>query len=364
MIITNTDIFKIPVSTLNKTETINAIHELVRRYEREAKAQYVATLNMDFLANCFHTFSLKVKNQELYETLQTADLVTADGMPIVCLGKMKNASMKERVTGADLVFDIAKYSALLGHKIFYIGESKKLCKRAHVALKEQYPRLNAAGFASPMVSDVGEILDDVGLIEKINNSGAKILLLGLGNPKQEMFFRRYKKDLKIPVSIGIGGSYNFISGRVLRAPKLLQNIGMEWAYRLCKEPGKLWKRYFSQILLLISFMIHGRLNILKFLGYHLFDLQKGQEVLDGSIRVMGRLNDKMVENIYQLFNECKFTTVALSDLTLAEGHSLWKLRKICRIYGVELIQAKKHREHQKPRQWLRRKTKSLITRVM
>ena len=162
MLITTADIFGIPVSTLGKDETMGAIHQLIKNYGVHSKAQYVATLNMDFLSNCFDTWSLKVKNPELYSTIKSADLITADGMPIVCFGKLSNATMRERVTGADMVYEIAKYSAMLGHKIFYIGESTKLCRDAHRILKLNNPRLQAAGFADPIVSADGELLDDNG----------------------------------------------------------------------------------------------------------------------------------------------------------------------------------------------------------
>ena len=364
MLITTADIFGIPVSTLDKEETMGAIHELIKNYSVKSQAQYVATLNMDFLSNCFSTWNLKVKNHDLYDTIRTADLVTADGMPIVCFGKLSNATMKERVTGADMVYDIAKYAAMLGHKIFYIGETKKLCKEAHRTLKEINPRLRAAGFADPIVSADGELMDDKELIERINNSGAKILLLGLGNPKQEMFFKRYKNVLKVPVSIGIGGSYNFITGRVNRAPQLFQKSGLEWVYRLVMEPAKLWKRYFRQILLLTSFVIHGRLNLINFFSYKFFKLKENWEVLDGSVKVIGRLNQNMIDKISFLVNNCAFTTLDINSVREFEGGSLVRLRKLCRNNQVTLLQPRYNSEKQKPTKWLRRSTKSIITRLM
>lgn len=363
MIVTNTNIFGIPVSTLSQTETIKVFPELIKRYKREKQAQYIATLNMDFLSNCFHTFSLKVKNYELYETLKNADLVTADGMPIVWFGKINNAKIHERVTGADMVFDVARYASLLGHKVFYIGESTHLCRNAHNKLKSMYPRLKSAGYAAPMVSSDGEVLDDDELIDKINNSGAKILLLGLGNPKQEMFFRRYKDQLQVPISIGIGGTYNFVTGQVNRAPKLVQTMGMEWLYRLFREPSKLWKRYFSQILLLTSFILHGRLNIMKCLSYKIFRVTDQWEGLQGSIKIMGRFNEKMLNQVNRIVNETSLSQLDIKDVTVAEGRTLAVLKKTCQIHQIPLISNDFNAEKQKPTQWLRR-TKSMITRLM
>ena len=364
MIVTTADILGIPVSTLGKEDTIKAIHELVKNYTVKSKAQYVATLNMDFLSNCFKTWNLKLKNQDLYNSLKNADLVTADGMPIVCFAKLNNATMKERVTGADMVYDIAKYAAMLGHKIFYIGESKKLCKDAHLKLKSKFPRLKAAGFADPMVHSDGTLLDDLDLIDRINKSGAKFLFLGLGNPKQEMFFKKYKEHLKIPVSIGIGGSYNFITGRVNRAPVVLQKIGFEWAYRLIMEPSKLWKRYLKQMFLLCSLVVHGRLNLLNFFSFRVLKLKEHWEVYDGSVKVLGKLNHTMVEKITFLINECAFTRMDIANLTHVESGSLSRLKQLCRNNNIAIYNSLLGNEKQKPTKWFNRKTNSLITRVM
>jgi exopolysaccharide biosynthesis WecB/TagA/CpsF family protein len=363
MIITNTNIFGIPVSTLGGSQTVNVFHELLKKHDRENKAQYVATLNMDFLSNCFHTFSLKVKNEALYSTLKNADLVTADGMPIVWFGKMNNSKMRGRVTGADMVFEIARYSALLGHKVFYVGESTQLCRQAHNKLKSLHPRLKTAGFAAPHVSNEGEILDDEQLLERINKSGAKFLLLGLGNPKQEMFFQRYKDQLQVPISVGIGGSYNFITGKVNRAPKVLQEIGFEWFYRLVMEPAKLWKRYARQIVLLMSFFIHGRLNLGKWFSYNVLKLHDQWQGLQGSIKIIGRFNDKMLNQVTRLINESSFSQLDIKDVTVAEGRTLAVLKKTCRIHQIPLISNEFNTEKQKPTRWIR-KTKSMITRIM
>ena len=364
MIILKTDIMGIPVSTLNKKETASALHELVRTYKFTKQAKYIATLNMDFLSNCFKLFSLKIKNQELYDTIKNADLITADGMPIVCFGKLNNPMMRERVTGADMILDIAKYAALLGHKIFYIGESKRLCQSTHKTLKQKFPRLKSAGYAAPIVSSDGEILDDKNLINRINDSGAGILLIGLGNPKQEMFFNRYKNQLLVPINMGVGGSFKFITGKIKRAPEWMQNSGLEWLHRLAYEPSRLWKRYLSQGLLLLSFIIHGRLKIFNYISYHYLNLIDKWDNFDGSAHVVGHLNQKMIDKINRLIDQYALTRLDLHSLTEAERGCLPRLQRLCRINnitieGIEIENTSKHKTR-----LFKKYTKSIITRIM
>jgi N-acetylglucosaminyldiphosphoundecaprenol N-acetyl-beta-D-mannosaminyltransferase len=116
-------------------------------------------------------------------------------------------------------------------------------------LKSQYPNLKIAGIDSPFVRIEGEALDaaldeDWAIVDRINRSGADILLIGFGNPKQEVWFERNRHRLQVPVSIGVGGTYEFIVGSVARAPGWMQKYGLEWLFRITQDPARLWKRYF------------------------------------------------------------------------------------------------------------------------
>jgi exopolysaccharide biosynthesis WecB/TagA/CpsF family protein len=254
-----TNVLGIPVSTLSRHEIVGEIQGMIGTYQRDGKCRYIATLNMDFLANCFSKFTLKVKSSKLYNFLQEADLITADGMPIVVMGRLQNNDVKERVTGADLVYDIASMAAENKHSIYLIGQSDDLCEQAVEIFKEENKHLKIAGYSSPYVDDQG-FSEDEKLIDKINDSGADILYIGLGNPKQELWFRNHRSKLKVAVSIGIGGSLSFVTGQVKRAPKCIQKVGLECVYRLCSEPQRLWKRYSSQLCLLLSLTCRGRLG--------------------------------------------------------------------------------------------------------
>jgi N-acetylglucosaminyldiphosphoundecaprenol N-acetyl-beta-D-mannosaminyltransferase len=251
-------LFDISIDNLNLKETVSRIFSLMDDYKKDLRPRYVATVNLDFLANTFD--STGVKNPELFQQLKDSDLVTADGMPLVWLSKVLGQGVKERVTGADLVPKLAKSAAKTGKSIYFLGGEKEKTFDAVEQLKWRYPNLRVAGIACPMVNltetpSVDESRQFSHIIEAINEAKPDILLLGLGNPKQEVWFRRNQNLLYVPVCIGVGGALNFISGAVERAPKWIQKIGCEWLFRIYQEPRRLWKRYVKDLYLFLILIL-------------------------------------------------------------------------------------------------------------
>ena len=206
-------------------------------------------MNVDFIVNTMTWRLSRFRHPELIDILRRADLVTPDGMPIIWTSRMLGTPLKERVTGADLVPRLAEAAARSGKSIYFLGGQGDVGLRAARLLQEQFPGLKVAGADSPFVKIEGEALTgetvkDQEVVERINCSGADILLIGFGNPKQEVWFERNRSRLQVPVSIGIGGTYEFIVGTVTRAPKWMQKAGLEWIFRITQDPKRLWKRYF------------------------------------------------------------------------------------------------------------------------
>ena len=235
-------LFGIPVARVTEREAVDRIVEMAKRHRSPAPVprspSFVATLNVDFVANAVRGWPFG-GNDELWGYLKNADFVTADGMPIVLLSKLLRRPLPERVTGADMVPAILRRCAGEGLTAYVLGGDREAVAAAFGKL----------GLPSDAVlaghDDTFVKLDEdrPEIVARINAAKPDILFVALGNPKQELWMGRNAAKLDAGVLIGIGGTFNFLAGRVKRAPKWMQRSGLEWIYRIIQEPGRLWKRY-------------------------------------------------------------------------------------------------------------------------
>ncbi len=222
----------IPLNNLNMEDTVQKIIEMTDEFKKDKKPRLVITANVDFVINV----NKKQNNaKQLLSIIRKADLVTADGMPLVWLSRLIGSPLKERVAGSDMALPLAKAAAENGKSIYLLGGKDGSAGKTAQILKEQYPDLVIAGYSSPYIT-LEEEQENVSIINDINAAQADILLIALGNPKQELFFELNRHLIKVPVSIGVGGTFEFIAGTVARAPQWIQKLGMEWIYRLCRSP--------------------------------------------------------------------------------------------------------------------------------
>jgi len=231
----------IPVDNLDMGQALGKIFKMVEAYKVDKKKRLVATANVDFMVNA-HGSKDKNNASSLLSILRKADMVTADGMPLVWLSQLLGEPLKERVTGADMVPALAEKASQEGKSIYFFGGADGSARRTANILKTLYPDLKIAGFSAPMIDMENEI-ENMVEIARINVTEPDILLIALGNPKQEFWFNRYEKYMKVPVSIGVGGTFEFISGITSRAPEWMQRTGLEWIFRMAQDPGRLINRY-------------------------------------------------------------------------------------------------------------------------
>lgn len=227
-------ILGVPIDDLNMAETLDRLEEFVRVGRATGKSHQVATVNADFVVK-------SLTDPELRYLLQEADLATADGMPLVWGARLLGVNLEGRVAGADMIPALAERAAANGHSIYFLGAAPGVAAQAAQILKEQYPDLIVAGVHSPPYSSVIDM--DPAIIEEIKVARPDILLVAFGNPKQEKWIGMYGRELAIPVMIGVGGTFDFITGNTKRAPDWMQRLGLEWLHRLLKEPRRLWRRY-------------------------------------------------------------------------------------------------------------------------
>lgn len=203
--------------------------------EPENSGGYICVANV-------HMLTVAHENPKFRSVLEQANLTIPDGMPLVWTQKLKGHHDAERVCGPDLMLELCRLASELNQAIFLLGGNPKTLELLTLKLITQFPKLRIAGAHPPNLLPEEPSLD-LHLIEQINQSGASLLFVGLGCPKQEFWCATHAPYLK-PLSIGVGAAFDFHAGTKKRPPLWMQRIGLEWLYRLVSEPRRLFKRYF------------------------------------------------------------------------------------------------------------------------
>jgi len=225
-----------PVDILNMQEALERMEQFIE----QKRFHQVATANTDFLINA-------LDDKELRHILREADLVVPDGMPLIWAARLMRSPLPERVTGADLVPALAGLAAQKGYRIFMLGARPEIAQRAKARLEEDYPGIQIVGCLSPDARPLVE-MDSDAFLKEIHAAQPDILFVAFGNPKQEKWIHLHRERLKsVSICIGVGGTFDFIAGQTIRAPRWIQKSGFEWLFRLLQEPRRLWKRYYRDI---------------------------------------------------------------------------------------------------------------------
>lgn len=220
------------IDNLSMDEAIRKIDKLITK----KKPSYVVTPNVD------HIVKLE-KDMEFKKVYKNANLILTDGMPLIWISKMYGSPIKEKISGSDLFPKVCDLASQKGYKIFLLGAAEGVANKAANNLVEKYKGLNVVGTYSPSYGFESKENEIEHIIKIINEKKPDILAVGLGAPKQEKFLFKYRDRLNVPVSLAIGASIDFEAGNIKRAPKWMQDTGLEWFYRLCKEPKRMFKRY-------------------------------------------------------------------------------------------------------------------------
>ncbi len=213
-------------------EAIERIEELVAC----GVPSLVVTPNVDHL--------VRLQDDGAYRGIvEEAALVLVDGQPIVWASRLLGRRLKERVAGSDLMPRLCERAAERGYRVFFLGGEDGTAVEASRRLCELYPGLEVAGTHCPPHGFELCANENRRIAEKMRAAGADIVFVGLGSPKQEKWIAEHMGEYGAPVSIGVGIAFSFVAGRVKRAPVAMRRMGLEWLYRLYKEPRRLWRRY-------------------------------------------------------------------------------------------------------------------------
>ena len=226
----------IRIDNLTFNEATSRIEDLIK----QQKPSYVVTPNVDHI-NQLHD------DPEFFEIYRNADLVLVDSMILLWSAKYLNTPFKEKISGSDLFPALCETASSKGYKIFLLGGRPGAAEKAIEEIKKKHPLITIAGSYCPPYGFEKDEEENQGIIEMIQKARPDILFVGLGAPKQEKWIYRNMNACSVPVSIGVGVTFEFIARMVKRAPVWMQKNGLEWLWRLIQEPTRLWKRYFKDL---------------------------------------------------------------------------------------------------------------------
>jgi N-acetylglucosaminyldiphosphoundecaprenol N-acetyl-beta-D-mannosaminyltransferase len=174
---------------------------------------------------------------EFAAVLDAADLAVPDGVGLMWAARWRRTPLRQRVAGVDLVERVAAAAAERGLGVFFLGAAPGVAEQASAVLSRRYPGLRVSGAFAGSPGRAG----DPDIIGRVSGSGARILFVAFGAPLQDLWIARNQPRLPVGVAMGVGGAFDFISGRVPRAPAWLRRVGLEWLYRLIRQPWR-WRR--------------------------------------------------------------------------------------------------------------------------
>ena len=230
----------LPFHDLTLGETLDYCREAMKG----DAGHYLVTANVDFTTQAY-------EDPDLKKIVFFADRVVCDGMPLVWLSKLFGYPLRERVAGSDMVPKLLEICGNEGHAVYFFGSDLATLEEAKTIVEERYPGLRVVGIDSPPMGAVIE-WDNDALCGRMKASGANLLLVCLGCPKQERWIFAHHRETGIPLSIGVGASLDFITGKQKRAPRWMQKTGLEWFWRMSSSPSRLVSRYSKDLVFLVK----------------------------------------------------------------------------------------------------------------
>jgi N-acetylglucosaminyldiphosphoundecaprenol N-acetyl-beta-D-mannosaminyltransferase len=224
-------VWGVPFAPYTLVEAVAAVLELIR----EGRPSF-------FITAPTHYAMLTEDCPDLREINDRAAFILADGKPLVWASRMLGTPLPERVAGSDLIFHLCEEAAREGFRVFLLGGAQGVADEAARRLIERYPGLQIVGTECPPFRQPTPEEEEA-LLDRIRRAAPDLLFVAFGQPKGERWIIRHYQALGVPVSVQVGASLDFAAGRVRRAPRWMQNSGLEWVFRLSLEPRRLAGRY-------------------------------------------------------------------------------------------------------------------------
>jgi N-acetylglucosaminyldiphosphoundecaprenol N-acetyl-beta-D-mannosaminyltransferase len=221
--------FHIKISPLSMQQIIDKVDRNIRE---EGDNMLVTSVNSAMTI-------ISKKNKLISDAINFSNIINIDGMSIYFALRILGFKVPERVAGPDLFYNLIKLSSDKGYRVYFLGSKPEAIQAMISNFNSEFPKLKIAGYQHGYYKE-----DEMDMIFKnIENSKADMLFLGITSPKRELFINEYFSRSHVKIWKGVGGAFDIFANLTKRAPKWIQNIGMEWFYRLYQEPKRMWKRY-------------------------------------------------------------------------------------------------------------------------
>ncbi len=223
--------FPVGAASLSAT-TLAAARDRIVGWVRTGARRYVNICTADTMVRCYD-------DPALAEIVSSAGMATTDGMPLVWLARRHGFKEATRVYGPDLMLQVC---AVEGLRHYFYGSTPEVLARLERNLKTRFPYIKIAGTFSPPFRPLTED-EKANVAERINTTGADIVWCGLGTPKQDFWVADFRPRLRAAALVAVGAAFDFHARRIRQAPRWMMRCGLEWLFRLCCEPRRLWRRY-------------------------------------------------------------------------------------------------------------------------
>jgi N-acetylglucosaminyldiphosphoundecaprenol N-acetyl-beta-D-mannosaminyltransferase len=228
------------IDNLSMEETLQRIQEFI--LSRKPHQHVVVNVDKVVKAN---------RDPELRRIINECALINVDGMPIVWASRLLGKGLKERVTGVDLFEALMVRAAEKGWRVYFLGARDEVVRGVKERYEKNLPGIKVAGFRNGYWNSE----EEAAVVKEITDSRPDLLFVAISSPKKEQFLGKYQAEMKVPFAMGVGGTFDVVTGRVQRAPKWMQRCGLEWFFRFLQEPKRMFRRYFIEDLAFFALLL-------------------------------------------------------------------------------------------------------------
>jgi N-acetylglucosaminyldiphosphoundecaprenol N-acetyl-beta-D-mannosaminyltransferase len=233
-------LFGIPVAAATMQQSIDLCHNVLKRRQK----LQIGVINAAKVV-------AMMRDPHLFQSVTGCDIILADGMSVVVASRFLKQPLPQRVPGIDLFENLLALGNEHGYSVYFLGATQEVLEEVVRRVKKKYPNLSIAGYHNGYYSEKAEIE----IAHKIQGAAPDMLFVAMTSPKKEKFMARWGTIMNVKICHGVGGSFDVMAGKVKRAPKLWQKVGLEWLYRVLQEPGRMWKRYLFTNTMFIGMLI-------------------------------------------------------------------------------------------------------------